>query len=133
MNDIPPIFKRKTYEGFMTQDLSRLRNNLQVSTKRSCSTILIKFFLSKYYTKPKRSSSKNLIKFFLLEKITANEFLGGGGGPGQDRDSEQPRPLRDHQGSHHTSAIFSINAFYHGSILALSAQLQPFSSPSSSS
>ena len=31
VNDIPPIFKRKTYEGFMTQDLSRLRNNLQVS------------------------------------------------------------------------------------------------------
>ena len=30
VNDIPPIFKRKTYEGFMTQDLSRLRNNLQV-------------------------------------------------------------------------------------------------------
>ena len=93
---------------------------------------LIKSFLSKDYTKPKRSSSKNLIKFFLLEKITANEFLGGGGGPGQDWDSEQPRPLRDHQGSHHTSAIFGINAFYYGSILALSAQLQPFSSPSSS-
>ena len=30
VNDVPPLFKQRKYEGFMTSDLSRLRNNLQV-------------------------------------------------------------------------------------------------------
>ena len=30
MNDVPPKFKKRKYEGFMSNDLSRLRNNLQV-------------------------------------------------------------------------------------------------------
>lgn len=30
VNDMPPLFKQRKYEGFMTSDLSRLRNNLQV-------------------------------------------------------------------------------------------------------
>ena len=96
---------------------------------------LVQLFWSSFFYQKITPNQKdqNLIKFVLLQKMTPNDFLGGGGGPGQDGDSEQPRPLRDHQGSHHTSAIFSINAFYHGSILALSAQLQPFSSSSSSS
>ena len=30
VNDMPPLFKQRKYEGFMSSDLSRLRNNLQV-------------------------------------------------------------------------------------------------------
>ena len=30
VNDKTPIFKKKTYEGFMNEDLSRLRSSLQV-------------------------------------------------------------------------------------------------------
>ena len=30
VNDVPPLFKKRKYEGFMSSDLSRLRNNLQV-------------------------------------------------------------------------------------------------------
>ena len=30
VNDVPPLFKQRKYEGFMSSDLSRLRNNLQV-------------------------------------------------------------------------------------------------------
>ena len=30
VNDVPPLFKRRKYEGFMSSDLTRLRNNLQV-------------------------------------------------------------------------------------------------------
>ena len=30
VNDVPPKFKKRKYEGFMSNDLSRLRNNLQV-------------------------------------------------------------------------------------------------------
>ena len=30
VNDVPPLFKRRKYEGFMTPDLTRLRNDLQV-------------------------------------------------------------------------------------------------------
>ena len=82
MNDIPPIFKRKTYEGFMTQDLSRLRNNLQVSTKRSCSTILIKFFLLQKITQnQKRFDQVFFIKRLhqtkkdLLQKIWSSFFF----------------------------------------------------------
>ena len=30
VNDVPPLFKQRKYEGFMTADLSRLRNSLQV-------------------------------------------------------------------------------------------------------
>ena len=30
VNDVPPLFKQRKYEGFMSADLSRLRNNLQV-------------------------------------------------------------------------------------------------------
>ena len=76
MNDIPPIFKRKTYEGFMTQDLSRLRNNLQVSTKRSCSTILsCKFFNQKITPNQKRSSSKKIDKVFSSWKDHTKRIL----------------------------------------------------------
>ncbi len=32
VNDNPPMFKRSQYQGFMNQDLSDLRNDLQVST-----------------------------------------------------------------------------------------------------
>ena len=69
MNDIPPIFKRKTYEGFMTQDLSRLRNNLQVSTKRSCSTILIKFFYQKITPNQKDLLKKIWSSFFFFKRL----------------------------------------------------------------
>ena len=30
VNDFPPRFKRRKYEGFMTPDLARLRSDLQV-------------------------------------------------------------------------------------------------------
>ena len=30
VNDMPPLFKQRKYEGFMSSDLSRLRNSLQV-------------------------------------------------------------------------------------------------------
>ena len=30
VNDVPPLFKQRKYEGFMSADLTRLRNNLQV-------------------------------------------------------------------------------------------------------
>ena len=30
VNDVPPLFKQRKYEGFMSSDLTRLRNNLQV-------------------------------------------------------------------------------------------------------
>ena len=33
VNDMPPLFKQRKYEGFMSSDLSRLRNNLQVTNK----------------------------------------------------------------------------------------------------
>jgi hypothetical protein len=31
VNDNPPQFKQRKYEGFMTPDLTRLRNDVQVS------------------------------------------------------------------------------------------------------
>ena len=31
VNDVPPLFKQRKYEGFMSSDLSHLRNNLQVN------------------------------------------------------------------------------------------------------
>ena len=32
VNDNPPIFKKRKYQGFMNNDLTNLRNDLQVST-----------------------------------------------------------------------------------------------------
>ena len=31
VNDNPPVFKRRKYQGFMNNDLTNLRNDLQVS------------------------------------------------------------------------------------------------------
>ena len=31
VNDVPPLFKQRKYEGFMSSDLTHLRNNLQVN------------------------------------------------------------------------------------------------------
>ena len=33
VNDNPPIFKKRKYQGFMNNDLTNLRNDLQVSIK----------------------------------------------------------------------------------------------------
>ena len=33
INDNPPIFKKRKYQGFMNNDLTNLRNDLQVSIK----------------------------------------------------------------------------------------------------
>ena len=35
VNDNPPIFKKRKYQGFMNNDLTNLRNDLQVSVKNN--------------------------------------------------------------------------------------------------
>ena len=39
-NDNPPIFKKRKYQGFMNNDLTNLRNDLQVSIKNNKYQIL---------------------------------------------------------------------------------------------
>ena len=34
VNDNPPIFKKRKYQGFMNNDLTNLRNDLQVSINK---------------------------------------------------------------------------------------------------
>ena len=40
INDNPPIFKKRKYQGFMNNDLTNLRNDLQVSIKNNKYQIL---------------------------------------------------------------------------------------------
>ena len=40
VNDNPPIFKKRKYQGFMNNDLTNLRNDLQVSIKNNKYQIL---------------------------------------------------------------------------------------------
>ena len=40
VNDNPPIFKKRKYQGFMNNDLTNLRNDLQVSVKNNNGILL---------------------------------------------------------------------------------------------
>ena len=46
-NDSPPEFKKRSYQGFMNSDLTRLRNDLQVEV--NCTISQNDFVIHKFY------------------------------------------------------------------------------------